>query len=101
VVLNGGSSTFDTGSIPRFAKGSSNVYVAWATQSLTTGSSNTRVARSTDNGATWLPAVKLNASDFPAIDYILGNDRVHSFPGLAVGPEGNVYVVYANNTSHD
>jgi len=101
VVLNTGSTTFDTGSIPRFAgNGSNNVHVAWATQS-STGLSNTRVATSTNNGASWAPSVRLNASDFFPIDYILGNDRVHSFPGLAVGPEGNVYVAYANNANRD
>ena len=102
VVLNPGSATFDTGSMPRFAgNGSNNVYVAWASRSNTTGLSNTRVATSTNNGAMWGAPVTLNVSDFFPIDYILGNDRVHSFPGLAVGPEGNVYVVYANNNNHD
>jgi Bacterial Ig-like domain (group 3) len=102
VVLNPGSTTFDTGSIPRFAGGGSpNVYVAWQTQNLSTGNTNARVARSTNNGGAFSPSVKLNASDVPLIDYILGNDRVHSFPGLAVGPEGNVYVVYAHNGNHD
>lgn len=102
VVLNPGSPTFDTGSMPRFAGGgSTNVYVAWSTSSFTTGLSNTRVATSSNNGASWGTPVTLNASDFFPIDYILGNDRVHSFPGLAVGPEGNVYVVYANNNNHD
>jgi hypothetical protein len=102
VVLNPGSPTFDTGSVPRFAGGgSSNVYVAWATESFTTGLSNTRVATSTNNGVSWSAPVSVNAADFFPIDYILGNDRVHSFPGLAVGPEGNVYVVYANNNNHD
>lgn len=101
VVLNPGSTTFDTGSIPRFANGSPNVYVAWTTQNLSTGNTNERVARSINNGVSWNPSVKLNASDVPLVDYILGNDRVHSFPGLAVGPEGNVYVVYAHNGSHD
>jgi hypothetical protein len=102
VVLNPGSTTFDTGSIPRFAGGGSpNVYVAWSTQNLSTGNTNERVARSVNNGVSWSPSVKLNATDVPLIDYILGNDRVHSFPGLAVGPEGNVYVVYAHNGSHD
>jgi hypothetical protein len=101
VVVNPGSATFDTGSMPRFARNSGNVYVAWASSSLTTGLSNLRVATSTDNGVTWRPPVTLNAADFFPIDQILGNDRVHSFPGVAVGPEGNVYVFYANNNSHD
>jgi len=101
-VLNPGSTTFDTGSMPRFAGGGSpNVYVAWATQTLTTGNTNNRVARSTDNGVTWSAPIALNASDTFLIDYILGNDRVHNFPSVAVGPEGNVYVAYANNNSHD
>ena len=102
VVLNPGSTTFDTGSIPRFAGGGSpNVYVAWQSQNLSTGNTNARVARSTNNGGTFNASVKLNANDVPLIDYILGNDRVHSFPGLAVGPEGNVYVAYSHNGNHD
>jgi hypothetical protein len=102
VVLNPGSLTFNTGSMPRFAgNGSNSAYVAWSSQSLTTGLSNAQVAASRDNGASWSAPVTLNASDFFPIDYILGNDRVHSFPALAVGPEGNVYVFYANNNSQD
>src|SRR5262249_13197418 len=63
--------------------------------------SNIRIVRSTDNGQTWAPPVALNAADFFPIDQIVGNDRVHSFPGMAVGPEGNVYVAYTNNNSRD
>ena len=54
VVLNTGSTTFDTGSVPRFAgNGSSNAYVAWTTSSLSAFASNIQVATSTDNGVTW------------------------------------------------
>ena len=102
VVLNPASPTFDQGSVPRFARnGSNNVYVAWSSSSLSAFASNIRVVTSTDNGQTWGAPVTLNASDFFPIDQIVGNDRVHSFPGMAVGPEGNVYVTYANNNSHD
>ncbi len=102
VVLNSGSSTFDTGSVPRFARnGSANVYVAWSASSLSAFTGNTFVARSTDNGVTWGPPIALNGAQFFVIDFILGNDRVHSFPGMAVGPEGNVYVAYASNNNRD
>jgi hypothetical protein len=107
VVVNPGAATFDTGSVPRFAgNGSNNVYVAWATSSNTTGLGNVRVARSTDNGITFGASVALNASDFFPADYILGDDRIHSFPIMAVDNSaglnrGNVYVVYAMNNSLD
>ena len=106
-VLNPGSTTFDTGSMPRFSgNGSSSVYVAWARESTTILASNTAVAVSANNGASWGVPVNLNVSSFFPIDFILGNDRVHSFPSVAVdnspGPNhGNVYVVYANNNNHD
>ena len=112
-VLNAGTSTFDTGSIPRFAGNFSNeVYVAWSRSSATTGTAygqwpytTVAFARSTDNGATWQPALNLATQTFP-IDYVPGNDRVHSFPGLAVdtssGPQkGNIYAVYVSNANKD
>jgi hypothetical protein len=62
-------------------------------------------ARSTDNGATWGTPITL-CDEFFTIDYILGNDRVHTFSSMAVDnspamTQGNVYVVYANNNNHD
>ena len=112
-VLNSGGNNFDTGSIPRFAgNGSNEVYVAWSRTSNTSLTSyghwgNTRIAfaRSTDNGVTWSAAANVSLNTFP-IDYILGNDRVHSFPWMAVdtssGPnKGNVYLVYVDNSSKD
>lgn len=106
-VLNPGSTTFDTGSMPRFAgNGSSNVYMAWSRQSTTFLALNTTVAVSANNGASWGAPANLNASDFFPLDYILGNDRVHSFPSMAVDNSsgtnhGNVYIVYANNNNGD
>ncbi len=105
-VLNPGGGNSDQGSIPRFAgNGSPNVYVAWGRE---TGdkAENIMFSASTDNGITWSAAMSLRASDFFLIDYILGNDRVHQFPGLAVDNsrgtnQGNIYVVYADNNSHD
>ncbi|HXZ78815.1 MAG TPA: sialidase family protein [Terriglobales bacterium] len=110
VVLNSGSPDFDTGSEPRFAgNGSNKVYVAWSGQS-TFYTAQTKVAVSNDNGVTFGAPVLLDQSPLliPTffIDFILGNDRVHQFPSIAVdnswGPHsGNVYVVYATNADLD
>ena len=112
-VLNAGTFTFDTGSIPRFAGNLSNeVYVVWARSSATTSTtyggwsySNVGFSKSSDNGTNWSAAINLTSDFFP-IDYILGNDRVHSFPGLAVdnstgAHKGSIYVVYVNNSTLD
>ena len=48
----------------------------------------------------------MSPAPFFSVDYVLGNDRVNSYPSLAVDKSnsrfrGNVYVVYANNDSGD
>ena len=45
-------------------------------------------------------------SDFLTMDEVLGNDRVNTFPSLAVDTSpgsfsGSVYVVYSNNNTSD
>lgn len=96
-------------SIPRFARGSNNVYVAWRRfpfpGNLLGLGNITAFARSTDNGLTWETPIELS-SEFLVQDLILGNDRSNTSPSLAVdvslGPyAGNVYVVYPNNNSND
>ena len=93
-------------SVPRFAgHGSPNAYVAWW-RSFDDLTNQVAFARSTDNGATWSAAVELAPTPFFFIDHILGNDRVHMFPSLAVDKSpsrfnGSLYVVYANNDSGD
>ncbi|HEV7858019.1 MAG TPA: carboxypeptidase regulatory-like domain-containing protein [Pyrinomonadaceae bacterium] len=94
------------GIIPRFAgNGSPNVYVTY--QSQTTGlAAQEFFARSTDNGVSFSPAVALTASTFKVMDYVLGNDRSHDFPWMAVDTTagantGNIYIVYADNTLND
>jgi hypothetical protein len=115
VVLNAGSGDFDTASVPRFlGGGSNNVYVAWSRTSNTTttpydgqGFNNVGFSKSTDNGATWsASALNLRSSYFFPPDYILGNDRTHAMPGMAVdnsggANNGNIYVVYGDNTTLD
>ena len=92
------------GSMPALAAKSKNAYVAWARfpGDLDSGIG---FARSLDNGVTWEAPIDLGAPFF-TIDQILGNDRVHQFPSIAVDNShgrhrGNVYVVHANNDSHD
>ena len=104
--------------MPRFAgNGSNNVYVAWQ-QTGTNGAfllNRMGFARSTDNGASFAPSTGLSgaltgttANDgfVKTMDQVLGNDRVHDFPSLAVdnsnGPnKGNIYAVYAVNATKD
>lgn len=98
----------NSGSAIRFAgNGSPNAYIAWSRYpgTLNGYSNNIAFARSTDNGMTWSAPITIT-SDFLTMDYVLGNDRVNTFPSLAVdkspGPfSGNVYVVYSNNNSLD
>jgi hypothetical protein len=93
------------GSIPRFAgRGSNDVYLAWARFPDATDD-NIAFARSTDNGATWSAPIDLAAPTF-SMDEILGNDRAHNFPWMAVDNSrgrhrGTIYVVYAPNDGHD
>jgi hypothetical protein len=93
-------------SIPRFARGSNNVYVAWRRFTGLAGYGNTTAfARSVDNGLTWGPPVQLSAP-FVTQDLILGNDRSNTSPSMAVdrtnGPhKGAIYIVYPNNNSGD
>ncbi|MCU1278742.1 MAG: glycosyl hydrolase, repeat-containing protein [bacterium] len=91
------------GSMPAFARRSPNAYVAWAR--FHNEGNGIGFARSTDNGATWEAPIDLGAPFF-FIDQILGNDRVHQFPSVAVDNShgrhrGNVYVVHADNDNHD
>lgn len=114
VVLNSGAAFSESGSMPRFAgNGSANAYVVWNQDGSSTVTpysgfpyTNQRFSRSINNGAAWSAPITLGGPDSFPIDYILGNDRVHQLPGLAVdnssGPnQGNVYVVWANNASQD
>lgn len=68
-----------------------NVYVAWTTRTDIEGerfpASNLMLARSTDGGRTFAPAVAVN-------DDADGGLAGHTFHNLAVGPEGTVYVAW-------
>ena len=96
-------------SIPRFAAGNNNAYVAWRRfpfPGTFVGLGNTvGFARSLDNGATWQAPIN-TSNEFFTMDQVLGNDRVNTSPSLAVdnsrGPRrGTIYLVYANNNSGD
>jgi hypothetical protein len=96
-------------SIPRFARGSNDVYVAWRRfpfPGALFGYGNViAFARSTDNGLTWGPPVELS-SEFVTQDLILGNDRSNTSPSMAVdltsrASRGTIYVVYPNNNGLD
>ena len=93
-----------TGSIPRFGPQKNEAYVVW--RRLPGGVTNSiAFAKTDDGGKTWSAPVEISAPFF-LIDQILGNDRVHSFPSMAVDKSsgknrGNIYVVYAANDAHD
>ena len=93
-----------TGSIPRFGPEKNQAYVAW--RRLPGGTTNSiAFAKTDDGGKTWSAPVEISAPFF-IIDQILGNDRVHSFPSMAVDKSsgktrGNIYVVYAANDAQD
>jgi hypothetical protein len=112
-VINtlGATSYGGSGSMPRFAgNGSSNVYVVWYRGSTASCGDyaacvTMAFARSTDNGVTWSPAQVVTPSVW-SMDHVLGNDRVHSFPGMDVdnsaGPyAGSIYIAFANNNGLD
>ena len=91
--------------VPRFAAGSSDVYIAWQ-RSIGTWTNNVGFARSTDNGATFGAPVNVAPAAYLTMDQVPGNDRVHNFPSMAVdnsnGPfHGNLYIVYASNAGGD
>jgi hypothetical protein len=93
-------------SIPRFARDSSNVYIAWRRFTGLFGYGNTTAfARSTDNGLTWEPPIELSPP-FLTQDLILGNDRSNTSPSMAVDRtngrrKGSIYIVYPNNNNGD
>lgn len=93
------------GSLPRFAKGSNDVYVVWR-RGFPGFTANVGFARSTDNGATFSAPINLSPTNYFTMDQVLGNDRNNTSPGIGVdnspGPyHGNIYVAVANNSNHD
>jgi hypothetical protein len=96
------AATIDDGqaSIPRFAgNGSSRAYIAWRRYPSYFGRL-TAFAYSEDNGETWSAPAETSAP-FLEMDQVLGNDRINTSPSLAVGRNGDVYLVYASNDSLD
>lgn len=96
-------------SIPRFAAGNNNAYVAWRRFPFpgTFGGLGNTVgfARSLNNGASWQAPIN-TSNEFFTMDQVLGNDRVNTSPSLAVdnsrgSRRGTIYLVYANNNSGD
>lgn len=87
-------------SIPRFAgNGSPRTYLAWRRYTSYFGRA-TGFAYSDDNGNTWSAPANTSAP-FLEMDQVLGNDRINTSPSLAVGGGGEIYLVYANNSSLD
>ncbi len=101
IVGNGGQSL-----MPRFAAGSNDVHVVWSDRRFPFPQRQTSYTRSRDNGVTWEAPRGLAPAPFKIMDQVLGNDRVHEFPAIAVdtsnGPyRGSIYVAYADNDSND
>jgi hypothetical protein len=102
VIVSAGD--FDgQGSMPAFARRTSNAYVAWAR--FHAEGNAIGFSRSTDNGLTWSEPAELGTPFF-FIDQILGNDRVHQFPSITVDNSrgrhrGNIYVVHTTNDNRD
>jgi len=95
------------GSMPAFAAHSKNAYVTWARFPAEGNGYDNGIgfARSLDDGVTWQAPIDVTAPFF-SIDQIVGNDRVHDFPSIAVDNShgrhrGNIYVVHADNDNHD
>ncbi len=88
-TFNGG---FPQGIQPRFAPDGSALYAVTNARNATPldpsgyTQNNEGFNSSTDNGATWGTPTNLLAAPFRMLDQVLGNDRVHSFPFIAVGP---------------
>jgi hypothetical protein len=116
VVASGGFN--GQASVPRFVGNGLNVYVAWQQSASVTGPTGVfgvnRIgfARSVNNGASFQAPITLTTTGgvvqgfFKAMDQVLGNDRVHTFPAMAVDNSaspnnGNIYVAYAVNSSND
>ena len=90
-------------SYPRFGPEKNRAYVVW--DRFSGLDTSIAFARSDDDGRTWSSPVEISAPFF-SLDQILGNDRAHNFPAMAVDKSsgktrGNIYVVYAANDSHD
>jgi hypothetical protein len=93
------------GSMPAFAAHSHDVYVTWG---RFTGifARNIGFSSSSDDGLTWSAPISINPTGFLGMDQVLGNDRVHNFPSIAVDNShgrhrGNIYVAYADNSGLD
>jgi hypothetical protein len=92
--------------MPRFAAGSNDVHLVWSDRGQPFPLRQTSYTRSRDNGVTWEAPRGLSPASFKIMDQVLGNDRVHEFPAVAVDTSngsyhGSVYVAYAANDSDD
>src|SRR5207244_1270802 len=83
--------------LPGGTNATSTAYIVWGTATATTR--NVAMSRSTDGGARWSAAALLTTA-FPANDQVVGCDRSHDMPDIAVAyATGQVFVVYQANNS--